>query len=202
MFRRACLVVCALLLFFQAAPALAGQAPTILAGIALGEPAAHSKGRIRTKTARTLDGAPWLKRMKITPDKYFSSGYVLVGTCAAPGRVARIKARYRDDSLPFFRNVSGAMLTRYGEPAEYKGGVDGRMMGNKWSFSDPWLRPISLILQRVDGSDPETGAGNTIKLSNWGLLEAEEACWRERHGHSAPKAVTEPAKKDHGYLPR
>ncbi|EHJ49147.1 hypothetical protein DFW101_3147 [Solidesulfovibrio carbinoliphilus subsp. oakridgensis] len=194
------------LALLAAAPAWA-ESPSNLAGITLGDAAKAYKGRIRP-AATPVDKAPWLRRQAVVPDKYFAGGYVLVGTCAAPGRVARIKVRYRDGSLDFFRKASGEMLSRYGDPTEYKGELDGRVMGNKWGFSDPWLRPVSLILQRVEGEDPETGAGNTVKLTNWGLIEAERICWEERHAPPAAKApARETAKgaapdQDNGYLPR
>jgi hypothetical protein len=187
--------------------AFAADAPTNLAGITLGDEAAKHKGRIRAASPPAPGSAPWVRRLPVTADKFYSGGYVLVGTCAAPGRVLRIKMRYRDESLDFFRKISGDMLSRYGDPTEYKGETDGRVMGNKWAFSDPWLRPVSLILQRVEGEDPEAGPGNTIKLTNWGLLEAERACWQERHAAPAakPAAKTGRAGKtgpDNGYLPR
>lgn len=186
------------------AAAVQAESPSNLAGITLGDAAIRYQGRIRTSPAVPVGGAPWLHRLAIVPDKYFSGGYVLVGTCAAPGRVARIKARYRDDGLEFFRKVSGEMLTRYGDPTEYKGELDGRVMGNKWGFSDAWVRPVSLILQRVEGEDPETGGGNTIKLTNWGLLEAERICWEERHAPAVAKPAPKGGKsgQDNGYLPR
>jgi len=185
------------------AAAWAGDAPSNLAGIELGGVAAHMKSRIRTHKSRAVDGSPWLRRLPVVPDKYYAGGYVLVGTCAAPGRVIRIKMHYRDESLDFFRKIAGEMLARYGDPTEYKGGIDGRTMGNKWSFNDPWARPLSLILQRTEGEDPETGTGNTIKLTNWGMLEAERACWQERQPATAGKAKSGlPARTDTGYLPR
>lgn len=207
MARQAALALFVLTLSFAASlTAFAADAPKDLAGIALGEEASRAKGRIQSKAPRPVDGAPYLRRLGVAPDKYFSGGYVLVGTCVAPGRVIRIKMRYRDNSLDFFRKISGEMLSRYGDPAEYKGEIDGRIMGNKWSFSDPWLRPVSLMLQRTEGEDPETGVGNTVKLTNWGLLEAERACWQERHGvqDSRTAARDKPGKagRDNGYLPR
>ncbi len=193
---------CALL----CAAAIAGaqeMAPSNLGGITLGDKASQYKKRLVLSKSRPVRDAPWVHRIPIRPDRYFTSGYVLVGTCAAPGRVARIKLHYRDGSLPFFRKVSGEMLAKYGDPAEYKGELDGRIMGNKWGFADPWLRPVSLILQRIEGEDPEAGAGNTIKLTNWGLLEAERACWQERHAPAARKeADGKAAGTDNGYLPR
>jgi len=63
---------------------------------------------------------------------------------------------------------------------------------------------LSLILQRTEGQDPELGAGNTIKLTNWGLLEAERACWQERHAgtpRATPKKGGKPVQ-DNGYLPQ
>ncbi|MHC1713883.1 MAG: hypothetical protein AB9872_17215 [Solidesulfovibrio sp.] len=205
MARQAVYLIFALILLLTGSMAVsAAEAPTNLAGITLGEEAGQFKGRVQTTTARNVDNAPWLRRMAVVPDKFFSSGYVLVGSCAAPGRVARIKMHYRDDSLEFYRKINGEMLSRYGDPAEYKGEIDGRIMGNKWAFSDSRLRPISLIVQRLEGEDPETGGGNTVKLTNWGLLEAERACWQERHGAKPPKNAPKPGKpgQDNGYLPR
>ena len=204
------LVLAGLLTLLACAAAQAGTPPTSLAGITLGDAATNYKGRINPSKARPLDAAPWLRRMPVAGDKFFSGGYVLVGTCAAPGRVVRVKMRYQDDSLDFFRKISGEMLGRYGDPAEYKGELDGRVMGNKWGFSDPWLRPVSLILQRTEGQDPELGAGTTVKLTNWGLLEAERACWQERHaGRTSPATPPQKAGKtagrqptDNGYLPQ
>lgn len=178
------------------------QAPSTLAGISLGDAANHDKKALELSKARPVGDAPWLRRIPVRGDAHFATGYVLVGTCAAPGRVARIKMRYRDGSLDFYRKISGEMLSRYGDPTEYKGEIDGRVMGNKWGFSDPWLRPVSLILQRVEGEDPETGAGNTVKLTNWGLLEAERTCWQERHAPAAAKKPSTKTGPDNGYLPR
>lgn len=200
-------VLAIFLLALLASGVARAESPSNLAGVTLGDAASQYKGRIRQSPAKPVEDAPWLRRLALVPDKFFSGGYVLVGTCAAPGRVARIKARYRDNGLEFFRKISGEMLKRYGDPTEYKGELDGRVMGNKWGFSDPWLRPVSLILQRVEGEDPEAGGGNTVKLTNWGLLEAERICWEERH---APPAAKSPAKggkagpsgQDNGYLPR
>lgn len=193
-----------LLAILAATAVRAADAPSNLAGIELGGKATRQQQRIKVRKSRPVENAPWLTRLAVAPDKFFSHGYVLVGTCAAPGRVLRIKMRYRDGSMTLFRNISGELLARYGDPTEYKGGMDGHSMGNKWSFTDRWGRPLSLILQRGEGPDPETSIGNTIKLTNWGMLEAERACWQERH----PKPVRKPASgattrgDDPGYLPR
>ena len=197
------LCLAALLLTLCPAPASA-ETPTELAGITLGEPVGKAKGRIQAKKVRPVSDAPWMQRLPVGGDKFFSGGYVLVGTCAAPGTVARIKMRYRDGGLDFFRTISGEMLKRYGDPTQYKGDLEGRTMGNKWAFSDARLRPVSLILQRTEGEDPELGAGNTLKLTNWGLLEAERACWQERHGQPKAPAAAPAGKSapDNGYLPR
>lgn len=193
-----------LLALFTATTAWTAETPSNLAGIELGGVAAHMKRRIRTNKPRAVDGAPWLVRLPVAPDAFFSGGYVLVGKCAAPGRVIRIKMHYRNGSMEFFRKISGEMLARYGDPTEYKGGIDGRSMGNKWSFNDPWARPLSLILQRTEGEDPETGTGNTIKFTNWGMLEAERACWQERHPKPGSPAGSGSQNRtnDAGYLPR
>ncbi|MHC1791957.1 hypothetical protein [Solidesulfovibrio sp.] len=203
---RLSVVFLAALLVAASAVAALAETPSSLAGISLGQPAAKAKGRVNTAKVRDVDGAPWVRRMPVSGDKHFSGGYVLVGTCAAPGSVTRIKMRYRDTGMDFFRALSGEMLSQYGDPTEYKGDLEGRVMGNKWSFSDPRLRPVSLIVQHTEGEDPELGAGNTIKLTNWGLLEAERACWQERHGAARPARPDKHGRakdgRDDGYLPR
>jgi len=151
---------------------------------------------------RSVDGAPWVKRVPVKRDKYFSGGYVLVGTCAAPGRVVRIKLRYVNPDVDYFRTLAGDLLKLYGDPTEYKGDFDGRTMGNKWAFTDGETRPVSLILQRTEAEDPEIGTGNTIKLTNWGLLEADRTGWQERHAPAAAKVAAKKAGKDNGALPR
>jgi hypothetical protein len=186
-----------------AVPAVrAADIPASLAGIGLGDEAKHHKGRIRLDKARNMDASPWLRRLPVTGDKYFSGGYVLVGTCAAPGRIVRIKLRYHDTSVEFFRKLAGDMLGHYGDPAEYKGDFEGRTMGNKWSFTDASTRPVSLILQHTEGEDPELGIGTTIKLTNWGLLEAERACYQERHAPAMTASRPKATAKDNGYLPQ
>lgn len=194
-----CLTVPAVL----AAPAArAADAPLTLSGITLGDEAARHKDRLRLGKERAVDGAPWIKRIAVKKDKYFSGGYVLVGTCAAPGRVVRVKLRYLNPGLDYYRTLAGDLLKLYGDPAEYKGDFDGRTMGNKWAFTDGETRPVSLILQRTEAEDPEIGTGNTIKLTNWGLLEAERTCWQERHAPAKAKAPVKAPGKDNGALPR
>lgn len=182
--------------------ARAADAPLTLSGITLGDAASRHRNRLRMHKTRTVDGAPWVKRIAVKKDKFFSGGYVLVGTCAAPGRVVRIKLRYRNPGLDYFRTLAGDLLRLYGDPAEYKGDFDGRTMGNKWSFTDGETRPVSLILQRTEATDPEIGTGNIIKLTNWGLLEAERTCWQERHAPAKAKTPARAPGQDNGALPR
>jgi len=196
------LLVTALCLLATAAAVRAADPPATLAGIGLGDEAKQHHKRIRLNKPRPMEAAPWLQRLPVTGDKYFTGGYVLVGTCAAPGRVVRIKLRYRDTSVDFFRKLAGDMLGSYGDPAEYKGDFEGRTMGNKWSFTDSSTRPVSLILQHTEGEDPELGTGTTIKLTNWGLLEAERACYQERHAPAVTAASPKATAKDNGYLPK
>lgn len=174
----------------------AGDIPKSLNDIELGGVVAKMKKQVKLRRPKPMKGAPWLYRLSIVPNAVYSGGYVLIGTCAAPGRVLRIKLYYRDGTLEGFRKISGELLKQYGDPTEYKGEFDGHTMGNKWSFTDANTKPISLILQRTESEDPEVGYGNTIKLTNWGMLEAERACWQERSGtHAATHAcpVTQPA---------
>ena len=78
-----------IVLLLLAATSAHAQAPSTLAGVTLGDAASQYKGRLVLSKAATVGDAPWLRRIPVRADAHFDKGYVLVGTCAAPGRGAR-----------------------------------------------------------------------------------------------------------------
>jgi len=187
---------------FAGATALAqSPAPTSLGGIDLGGDAARFGRYLHPGRPKTVEDAPSLSRRNIKPAGAFRGGYLLTGNCAAPGRVVRIKLKYADDTEDFFRRLSGALMDRYGLPAEYKGDLEGRVLGNKWSFTNALGQSISLIVQHSDAEGLDNDKGNVIKLTNWALVETERACHAARHPVAAPPPAPAPASLD-DLLPR
>lgn len=190
-----------------AAPAMAQPpAPDRLGGLTLGESAEKAGALLALKSAQAVEEAPWLTRIGVAPDDIFKSGYVMTGRCFAKGRILRIKLKYREDDLPFFRKLIGALLERYGNPSQYKGDLEGEVMGNKWSFTNANGESISLIVQRAQNGDPDVSQGVVIKLANQTLMEAERSCHEYAHGGKAnaapaPQAAS-PGGNIEGYLPR
>jgi len=191
-----------LLAAFQPGRCLAQPpAPNHLAGIELGGNAASFRELLNIKTARKIEETPWLSRVDFKPTDYFRGGYAVFGECSSPGRIVRLKLKYRDESMDFFRKVIMNLLDRYGNPSEYKGDLEGQVMGNKWSFTDAAGNSISLIVQRYVGDDLDMTRGNIIKLTDWTLMDAERSCYVFRHGAQTPPPA--PKTPDfEGFLPK
>ncbi|MEF3698269.1 hypothetical protein [Desulfolutivibrio sp.] len=175
--------------------------PASLGGIDLGGDAARFGRYLHPGKAKPMEDAPSLSRRNIKPSGAFRGGYLLAGTCAFPGRVARIKLKYADDGEEFFRRLSGALMDRYGLPAEYKGDLEGQVLGNKWSFTNAQGESISLIVQHSDAEGLDHDKGNVIKLTNWALVDAERLCYEARRPKATPPPTPAPASLD-GLLPR
>lgn len=188
--RSAVLALCLVALSYL--PALAQSPPAEIGGFVLGDDAATHRDRLSPRGPRSVPGAPYVKRLNIKPGGGFQSGYVIVGDCAAKGRIARIKLRYADASLEAFQKLAGAFLARFGDPAEYKGDLKGRVMGNKWSFTNERGESISLALTHGDVEDAGADKGNVVKLTNWGFMETELGCLAARPGKGgAPRPAVE-----------
>jgi len=183
-------------------PSLAQPAaPNHLAGIELGANVSNFRDLLEIKTSHKIKETPWLSRVDFKPDEYFRGGYVVFGECSSPGRIVRLKLKYRNDDMDFFRKVIMNLLDRYGNPAEYKGDLEGQVMGNKWSFTNAEGDSISLIIQRYMGDDLDMTRGNVIKLTDWTLMDAERSCYEFRHGEKTPAPAPE-APDFEGFLPK
>lgn len=171
----------AVLLLATAFASLAQDAPLELAGIRLGTDVKEYPGKIVTGTADTDLNRQYLSTLALSPIPGFRSGYVTFGACDSPGRIARIKMNYDDDSMAFYEKVLAAMKARYGEPKQWRGNPFGTLRIWKWSLKDPALGDISIILQRYSGEDDSFTKGNSIRIAATGLLEKEHACFRRKH---------------------
>lgn len=73
----------------------------------------------------------------------------------------------------------GPLVCRFGEPDKWRGDPFHVVVAWKWSFVDKDGNDISLILQH-NNRDEEEKMGNSIKLTMWNLMQAEERCFEKQ----------------------
>ena len=177
------------------------KAPGEIGGFALGENISAYADRLDMKSAMPLPDAPYLMRVNVKPLRGFSSGYLLYGACAAPGRIVRIKLRYADSGVYILAEINSSLVQSYGQPEELRDNFDRSYICNKWSLKSDDGQAISLILQHYDGWNPEYDRGSSIKLADWTLLNAERACFLKKEPAKAD-APKKDAKVDAALLPK
>ena len=109
--------------------------------------------------------------------KGFKSGWIAYATCTAPGRIVRIKLKYKDSSKTFFENLLNQIKKKYGEPDIYRGDPFHIFIAWKWSFIDKDDNRISLTLQH-NSRMPMKKWGNAVKLTMTNLIEEDQRCYK------------------------
>jgi hypothetical protein len=120
-----------------------------------------------------------IKEVEIKPIKGFKSGLIAYGTCAAPGKVVRIKLKYADDSKAFFEALHKKIEARFGKFDEYRGDPFQIVVGWKKSFTDDHGNSISLMIQH-NSRDEEEKIGNSIKLTLTNLFDSDCNCQQKK----------------------
>lgn len=163
-------------------PALlaAGEVPREVAGFVLGDNIAGVADHLQMNTALPLRYQEYLEEVEIAPRPGFKSGLIAYGTCAAPGRIVRIKLKYADASRAFFDALLSRVEGRFGKPAVYEGDPFHIVVEWKWSFVDALGNRINLHLSH-NNRDLEEKYGNALKLTQISAIEAERACHLEKH---------------------
>ncbi len=178
---RTALLAVVLVLGVASACLAQAKGPQEIAGIRLGDSVEKYSVKFdREITEEELD-RPYLTVSALLPLGGFRSGYVTYGNCVSPKRIVRIKMNYENESKEFYDRVLAALKKRYGDPQEWRGNAFGTLRTWKWSFTDPALGDVSLILQHYSGTDDAFTHGNSIRLTALGLAKAERACYRANH---------------------
>jgi len=200
-----CLLAVAAWLSPLAAPiCLAQSAPLEIAGFRLGSDVKANAQAIDEGRTEVDINRRYLTTVLIKPVPGYRSGYVTFGNCAAPGRIARIKMNYENDSREFYEKLLAALKKRYGEPQQWRGNPFGTLRIWKWSLKDKALGDISIILQHYSGEDDSFTKGNSIRIAAVDVLEQERDCWREKNPEKKIQAPAAPSPQ-HGieyYLPK
>jgi len=183
---------------------LAQSAPLEIAGFRLGDDVKNVAQAIEEGKTEVDINRQYLTTVLIKFVPGYRSGYVTFGNCAAPGRIARVKMNYENESRDFYEKLLAALKKRYGEPQQWRGNPFGTLRIWKWSLRDNALGDISIILQHYSGEDDTFTKGNSIRIAATDMLDQERDCWRAKHPEKKIQAPAAPAQQ-HGieyYLPK
>jgi hypothetical protein len=157
----------------------AADAPRQVAVFKLNTDIADIKDYVIMETALPTRYMENIEEVEIRPIEGIKTGLIAYATCAAPGRVARIKLKYDDSSKDFFDKLLAKIKEKYGEPDEYRGDPFHILISWKWSFVDKDGNRISMTLQH-NALDTEEKLGNAIKLTMTNLIEEDQRCYADK----------------------
>jgi len=171
------------------------QVPTQIGGIKLNENIKQYDAYIKPKTKLPIRFMEYLDEVEINNVPGYKSGYIAYGNCAAPGKIVRIKLKYRDGKQKFFDKLFKEYKSRLGKPSEWLGDPFHVVTAWKWTFTDGDAR-VNLYLQH-NTSDAEQKFGTSMKITMVNLIEAERLCFAEKFpNYRKATKVANPAKVD------
>lgn len=121
----------------------------------------------------------FLKQVVIQNIDGFRKGTIYYGTCDHPGEIVKIKLKYRDPSLAFYKQLIKKYTEAFGKPDAYIGDSFGIVKAWKWTFIDQKHNRILLRLQNNQKNQDES-LGNTVKLELPEHIEAERSCFNKQ----------------------
>ncbi|MYL82830.1 hypothetical protein GTA51_06730 [Desulfovibrio aerotolerans] len=175
-----CLVVLAsavLCLALSAGPLGAAEAPSQLAGIAMGANAEDMRDRLDLARVAPLWDKPWLVRANLKPTKGFIAGYVLLGGCATQNRVERIRLQYKDGSKALFDKLTRTLTDRYGVPLPLPAPKAAKYKGFRWVFGANKSKGMDILLEHFEETSDENPSGNVIRMTDNRAMAQERTCY-------------------------
>ncbi len=165
---------------FPLAAAGEGTFPQAIGPFAIGQDIGELEPSLRMESVLPIRYQEYLNEVEIQPQEGLKSGLIAYGLCAKPGKVVRIKLKYRDSSREFYDALLEQIKQRFGQPSEYNGDPFHIVISWKWSFVDPAGQRISLNLAH-NTRDVEEKFGNTIKLTLISAIEQERTCYLKQN---------------------
>jgi len=156
---------------------LAGEAPHQIGVFALNQNISEIKDYVIMETALPIRHMENIEEVEIKSIEGIKSGLIGYATCTAPGKIVRIKLKYRDPSKKFYEELIERIKKKFGKPDEYRGDPFHIVISWKWSFVDKKNERISMTLQH-NSMDTEEKIGNSIKLTNTSLIEEDLKCYK------------------------
>jgi hypothetical protein len=156
---------------------LAGEAPRQIGVFILNHNIAEFKDYVIMETALPIRHMENIEEVEIKSMQGIKSGLIAYATCTAPGNIVRIKLKYKDSSKKFYKELLKRIKKKFGEPDEYRGDPFHIVLSWKWSFIDKNNHRTTMTLQH-NTMDTEEKIGNSIKLTNRGLIEEDLKCYK------------------------
>jgi len=155
----------------QLSPALAtGKAPLEIGGFKLGT---------SVDDYEFTSYCNYLKQVVVHNIDGFRKGTISYGICDRPGEIVKIKLKYRDQSLAFYKLLLKKFKKKFGKPDAYIGDSFGIVRAWKWTFIDEQHNKVLLRLQ-YNKKNQDESLGNTVKLEFPERIEAERACFNRQ----------------------
>ncbi len=186
--------------------ASASEAPRVIpreiAGYRLGTNISTYGNRIAVESVYTMRLRPYLQETIARVPEGFNSGYVVYGTCEAPGTIVRIKVKYDNDSRSFFDRLLEEFKKQYGAPSQYVGDPFQAYVAWKWTFDASKDEVITMILSHYDGDDEEHTQGNALKLTLKSAMDRESRCYEAQQARERTRERREVRKTRPLELPK
>ena len=157
-----------------------GKIPQAIGPFALGQDIGELEAALQMESVLPIRYQEYLNEVEIRPPKGLKSGLIAYGLCAQPGKIVRVKIKYRDSSREFYDDLLERTKQRFGRPNEYNGDPFHIVISWKWSFVDASGQRITLNLAH-NTRDVEEKFGNTIKLTLISAIEQERACYLQQN---------------------
>ena len=174
------IIICLnLAVLFTCGISLAGDTPRQIAVFVLNQNISEFKDYVIMETALPIRHMENIEEVELKSMEGIKSGLIGYATCAAPGRIVRIKLKYKDPSKKFYEELLKRIKDKFGKPDEYQGDPFHIVVSWKWSFIGKKNERITMTLQH-NTMDTEEKIGNSIKLTDRTLIEEDLKCYRAK----------------------
>ncbi len=154
------------------------QTPTGVGGFVLNTDVKQYKSELKAKTTLPIRFMEGISEVEIQQRPGFKSGYIAYGNCAAPGKVVRIKLKYKDSSKNYYEELLEAYRDKFGKP-KWLGDPFHVISTWKWSFKDG-NNQVEIFLQH-NLSNKDEKLGNSVKVTMLNMLIDELECFRAKN---------------------
>ena len=154
------------------------QTPTGVGGFVLNTDVKQYKSELKAETTLPIRFMEGISEVEIQQRPGFKSGYIAYGNCAAPGKVVRIKLKYKDSSKDYYEELLEAYRDKFGKP-KWLGDPFHVISTWKWSFKEG-NNQVEIYLQH-NLSNKDEKLGNSVKMTMLNLLKDELTCFSEKN---------------------